>query len=133
MMLIDSNIIIYASQTEHSNLRQFIADNSPLVSAVSYVEVLGFHRLTVEDKTHFEEFFAACYDSSFDTIGLKSCGAIATNTQNVAGRFIDCGDLLVWCIDARYPQHTGFFLDRRVANLKSVRQIGKKRRVKILK
>lgn len=59
MMLIDSNIIIYASQSEHSALRQFIADNSPLVSAVSYVEVLGFHRLTAEDKTDFEEFFAA--------------------------------------------------------------------------
>ena len=59
MMLIDSHIIRYASQTEHGDLRQFIADNSPVVSAVSYVEVLGFHRLTAEDKTHFEEFFAA--------------------------------------------------------------------------
>ena len=42
-MLIDSNIIIYASKPEYSSLRQFIAENSPVVSAVSYVEVLGFH------------------------------------------------------------------------------------------
>ena len=49
MMLIDSNLIIYAAQSEHGALRQWIADNSPSVSAVSYVEVLGFHRLTAED------------------------------------------------------------------------------------
>jgi predicted nucleic acid-binding protein len=59
MMLIDSNIIIYASQLEHEDLRQFVAANSPSVSAVSYIEVLGFHRLTEQDKTHFEEFFTA--------------------------------------------------------------------------
>lgn len=58
-MLIDSNIIIYASQLEHGKLREFIAGHTPSVSAVSYVEVLGFHRLTAEDKIHFEEFFAA--------------------------------------------------------------------------
>lgn len=58
-MLIDSNIIIYASQQKHGWLRAFIAEHSPLISAVSYVEVLGFHRLTAEDKIYFEEFFAA--------------------------------------------------------------------------
>ena len=58
-MLIDSNIIIYASQREHGELREFISEHSPSVSTVSYVEVLGFHRLTAEDKIHFEDFFAA--------------------------------------------------------------------------
>ena len=57
-MLIDSNIIIYASQPQYGNLRKFVAENAPFVSAVSYVEVLGFHRLTAEEKTHYEEFFA---------------------------------------------------------------------------
>lgn len=44
-MLIDSNIIIYASKPEYPNIRQFIADNAPAVSAISYVEVLGYHKL----------------------------------------------------------------------------------------
>ena len=57
-MLIDSNIIIYASQPQYGNLRKFVAENAPFVSAVSYVEVLGYHRLTAEEKTHYEEFFA---------------------------------------------------------------------------
>jgi predicted nucleic acid-binding protein len=58
-MLIDSNIIIYAAQPEHNDLRQFIAEHAPAVSAVSYVEVLGYHQLTQEEREYFEEFFAA--------------------------------------------------------------------------
>lgn len=58
-MLLDSNIIIYAAQPEHADLRTFIAEQSPEVSAVSVVEVLGYHNLTDEARTHFEEFFRA--------------------------------------------------------------------------
>src|SRR6516165_1852410 len=58
-MLIDSNIIIYAARPENAALRQFIAEEEPEVSAVSYVEVLGFHKLTEAERVHFEKFFAA--------------------------------------------------------------------------
>lgn len=58
-MLIDSNIIIYASQQEHGDLRKFIAEHSPSVSAVSYVEVLGFHRLNEQDRAFLETFFSS--------------------------------------------------------------------------
>jgi predicted nucleic acid-binding protein len=57
--LIDSNIIIYAAKPEYSNLRQFIVGNVPAVSAVSYVEVLGYPRLSDEEHRHFEAFFAS--------------------------------------------------------------------------
>ena len=58
-MLLDSNIIIYASQPEHTNLRAFIAEHAPAVSAISFVEVLGYHGLTPEERDAFEEFFRA--------------------------------------------------------------------------
>jgi hypothetical protein len=58
-MLLDSNIIIYAAQAENEFLREFIAENSPYVSALSYLEVLGYHQLNDEDKAYFEEFFNA--------------------------------------------------------------------------
>ena len=58
-MLLDSNIIIYAAQIENIFLRDFIAENSPYVSAISYLEVLGYHQLMDEDKTYFQEFFTA--------------------------------------------------------------------------
>jgi len=56
-MLIDSNIIIYSIKPEHALLRQFIADQNPFVSAISYLEVLGYHQLTRQDQQDFEKFF----------------------------------------------------------------------------
>ena len=58
-MLIDSNIIVYAAKPEHGTLRRLIAEQSPAVSVVSYVEVLGYHRLTDQERRYFSMFFAA--------------------------------------------------------------------------
>jgi len=54
-MLLDSNIIIYAAQPEQVAIRQFIQDNAPTVSIISYVEVLGYHGLTNEAQQFFIE------------------------------------------------------------------------------
>jgi toxin FitB len=56
-MLLDSNILIYAAQPAHAHLRQFIAIHAPAVSAVSYVEVLGYHQLDTPERQYLEEFF----------------------------------------------------------------------------
>lgn len=60
-MLIDSNIIIYAAQPEYVELREFIAKQAPSVSAVSYVEIVGYHKLTEPDRQFFEVFFSAAH------------------------------------------------------------------------
>ena len=52
-MLLDSNIIIYAAQPENSALRQFMAEHSSAVSALSYIEVLGYHKLTKQERLIF--------------------------------------------------------------------------------
>ena len=56
-MLIDSNILIYASQPTHAHLRQLIVEWVPAVSAVSYVEVLGYHQLDEEERKYLEALF----------------------------------------------------------------------------
>jgi predicted nucleic acid-binding protein len=56
-MLIDSNIIIYAAQPEHAKLRTFIATYAPSVSAISYVEVLGYHGLLPAQESILRRFF----------------------------------------------------------------------------
>lgn len=56
-MLLDSNIIIYAAKPEYQGLRNFVAKHAPAVSAVSYVEVLGYHRLGALEREYFETFF----------------------------------------------------------------------------
>jgi hypothetical protein len=58
-MLIDSNIIIYAAKPERAELRKLIAEQTPSVSAVSYVEVLGYHKLSEQEREYLEAFFAA--------------------------------------------------------------------------
>lgn len=57
MMLIDSNILIYAAQPVYVSLRRFIAIHEPAVSAISYVEVLGYHQLQDQDRQYFKAFF----------------------------------------------------------------------------
>ena len=57
MMLLDSNIIIYAAQPQHEALRQFIAVHAPSVSLIGHVEVLGYHKLCNSDRQFFEELF----------------------------------------------------------------------------
>ncbi len=44
---------------ERGDLREFIAEHEPVVSAISYVEVLGYHRLTDDERRFFEQFFSA--------------------------------------------------------------------------
>lgn len=58
-MMLDSSLVIYAARPEYPGLRRLIASRSPAVSVISVVEVLGYHKLGVADRTHFEAFFAA--------------------------------------------------------------------------
>src|SRR5580765_6533720 len=57
MILLDSDIVIYSTKEGNDTLRRFLADRSLGVSIVTYVEVLGFHQITKNDKTELEEFF----------------------------------------------------------------------------
>ena len=89
MMLLDSNIIIYAAQPERDDLRQFIADNAPFVSIVSYIEVLGYHNLTTDARQSLTDFFAAAYILDIDRAVADR--AVALRQQ----RSMSLGDSLI--------------------------------------
>jgi toxin FitB len=57
-MLLDSNIIIYSAEPQYQQIRDLITRTSPAVSAISYVEVLGFPRITSLQIAQFTAFFA---------------------------------------------------------------------------
>jgi len=59
MRLLDSNVIIDAARTGAEGLRELVATDEPVVSVVNCVEVLGYHRLTEEDRRDLGAFFAA--------------------------------------------------------------------------
>src|SRR5262245_32794496 len=56
-MLVDSNIIIYASKPVGDKARDFIRNYSPAVSVISKVEVLGYHKLDSIERRMLEQFF----------------------------------------------------------------------------
>lgn len=49
-MLLDSNIFIYAIQPEYVQLRQWCMQKEIYASDMTRLEVLGYHRLTPQDK-----------------------------------------------------------------------------------
>lgn len=55
-ILLDSNLLIYAPRSE--TVRRFIGENFCAASAISLVEVLGFHQLSAEDILDYERLFA---------------------------------------------------------------------------
>lgn len=59
MRLLDSNIVIYATQPTNGWLRTNILSQPFAVSQVTRIEVLGWHKLTPQDKTDLEIFLAA--------------------------------------------------------------------------
>ena len=56
-MLIDSNIIIYASKPGYEFLHPLIGRADVSVSIISYVETLGYYQLTETEKEFLTEFF----------------------------------------------------------------------------
>lgn len=88
-MIFDSNLIIYAARPEYPGLRRLIAARSPAVSAVSVVEVLGYHKLSTLDRSQFEAFFAA-------SEVLPVSGAVVTRAVVLRqARKMSLGDALV--------------------------------------
>ena len=79
-MILDSNLIIYAARPEYPGLRRLIAARSPTVSAVSVVEVLGYHKLSAADRVQFEAFFAVAEVLPLSDSGGGAGGGGATGT-----------------------------------------------------
>jgi predicted nucleic acid-binding protein len=94
-MLVDSNILIYAAQPVHAQLRRFIADHAPAVSAVSYVEVLGYHQLDDEELQYLEEFFRLAQVLSLSQAVLDQAVALRQQRKMSLGDALVAGTALV--------------------------------------
>ncbi|RAV27561.1 type II toxin-antitoxin system VapC family toxin [Sinomicrobium soli] len=56
-VLLDSNIIIYTGLPQYAELRNWLRTNHIAVSAISRLEVLGYHKLVAKDRTYFQNLF----------------------------------------------------------------------------
>jgi hypothetical protein len=94
-MLVDSNILIYAAQAGYAQLRRFIADHAPAVSAVSYVEVLGYHQLDNEERRYLEEFFRLAQVLPLSQAVLDQAVALRQKRKMSLGDALVAGTALV--------------------------------------
>lgn len=58
MKLIDSNIIIYSALDDYRYLRPILKSPDSYASYISYVEVLGYHQLTENERRYFNSVFS---------------------------------------------------------------------------
>jgi predicted nucleic acid-binding protein len=94
-MLVDSNILIYAAQPTYAHLRQFIAAHAPAVSAISYVEVLGYHQLDEEERHYVEAFFRLARVLPLSQTVLEQAVALRQQRKMSLGDALVAGTALV--------------------------------------
>ena len=66
MKIFDSNLIIYSSQEDFEYLKPIIKQPDSYFSEISRLEVLGYHKITIADKSYFESLFALINSISVD-------------------------------------------------------------------
>lgn len=94
MILLDSNIIIYAGKGAYPELHDFIAENSPSVSAISYVEALGYHQITPFEKRYLEAFFSSAKVVAISDSVLKEAVRLRQMRRMTLGDAIIAGTAL---------------------------------------
>lgn len=60
LFCIDSNVIIYSAVKSNGNLRKWLRDHRLVISVISKIEVLGFHKITPAEVQATETFFQFC-------------------------------------------------------------------------
>ena len=58
MFLADSNIIAYSFLPEYMYLRTILLRENVYASEISRIEVLGYHKITLEEETYFKDIFS---------------------------------------------------------------------------
>lgn len=89
MRILDSNLIIYSALPAYAYLRPLLKDPDTRVSAISKLEVLGFHRLDQSSRRYFDGVFAAIPQFDIDQLVLNE--AIKLRQQ----RKMSVGDAII--------------------------------------
>ncbi|NER99574.1 MAG: type II toxin-antitoxin system VapC family toxin [Symploca sp. SIO1B1] len=101
-MLIDSNLIIYATQPPYASLRGWLVEYATHYSAISRLETLGYHRLGEAEK---QAIMAVLDNLDMLMIGTVTIElAVALRQQ----RKISVGDALIaaTCLEYQLPLAT---------------------------
>lgn len=103
MVLLDSNIVIYSTriESEFDALRTFLVAERSAVSPITFVEVLGYHKLSEQDKVSFGVFFDSTpilditADIAAGAVRLKQVRKIGLGDAVIAATAMEHGLTLV--------------------------------------
>lgn len=94
-MLLDTNIVVYAIQPQYPFLHDLIVQNLPNYSAISFVESLGFHRITRQDETDIRRLLARLPRIEIDQPVLDQAVALRQQRKMSLGDAIIAATALV--------------------------------------
>ncbi|GHB59803.1 type II toxin-antitoxin system VapC family toxin [Persicitalea jodogahamensis] len=98
MYLIDSNLIIYSSQSKFAYLRPVILHAEATVSEISRLETLGYHKITPKDERYFNSLFSLTRTLEIDLFTInKAIDLRKTRKMSVADAIIAATALLNDC------------------------------------
>ena len=89
MYLIDSNLLIYSSQSKFAYLRPLLVQADASISEISCLETLGYHQLNDKDERYFKSLFALM------TIRIIDSSTIVKAIQLRQIRRMSVGDAII--------------------------------------
>ena len=99
-MIVDSNLLILASKPEHPEIRNWLAEARPTISAISRVEVLGYQKMIASELRQLQLILARLHmipitDPVLDeAIRLKQLKKMSLGDSIIAGTAILGGGAL---------------------------------------
>jgi predicted nucleic acid-binding protein len=100
-MLLDTNIVIYAGQPGYPNLRALAIAPEAKVSLVSYVEALGWPKITKTERERLENYFSEtdvlpiCDDVADEAVRLRQARRMKLGDALIAATALVHGQTLV--------------------------------------
>ena len=98
MFLLDSNIVIYATKPNYNDLRKYLSTSPLSVSAVTYLEVMGYHLLQEEEKELLRKFFGSIQVFQIDSQIISSAVSLRQSRKMSLGDSLIAATALVYDI-----------------------------------
>jgi predicted nucleic acid-binding protein len=88
-MIIDTNILIYATKPSGTHLREWVEHAEATVSILSRIEALGFSKISLQEKVALEAAFACLPEAGLtDAIATRAIGLLQDRKMGLADAVI---------------------------------------------
>jgi predicted nucleic acid-binding protein len=95
-MLLDSNIIIYSYQREYPAIDHLIATNPIKLSEISYIETIGYQKITPLEEQYLKALFTATTVLPVDSTVIKQATSLRQQRKMSLGDALIAATALVY-------------------------------------